>query len=455
MSGAHEPWGSLTETQAWYAVLVLTLANVSGFVDRQILSLLVVPIKRDLHVTDTQVSLLMGLGFVAFYSLLGLPIGRWVDRGARPIIVGLGVAAWSVLTTATGLATTFTQFVVARIGVGVGEATLGPAAVSIIGDAFPRRRLGTAMSVYMAGTFFGSGIAYALGAWVVGALDVDGMVRVPLFGDIHPWQRVFFIVGLPGLAVALLALTMRDPARKQALRDAPDTQSRGESSTASMAPFSEVFGYVRQHPRTMAAIGFGFACSAAVNYGVGAWMAVFFVRTHNWSISQAGLLQGSMTAVFGVLGSLAGGWLTDWWAKRGKADAPMLVGMVGAFGMLTCAGLYPLVPSASIAAALILPVNIFAALPWGAANAAVAQIMPPRLRGQGSALYQLVVNLIAGALGPTAVALMTDKVFGAESSLRYSLSVCAIVGMSITLALLAWGRPAFRRTVSANAEVSA
>ena len=430
--------GGLTVQQAWYAVAILTLANVSGFVDRQILSLLVVPIKRDLHVSDTQVSVLMGTAFVVFYSLLGLPIGRWVDRGRRPLIVAIGVALWSVLTAATGLARSFGQLFVARVGVGIGEATLGPAAVSMIGDAFPRRRLGTAMSVYMLGTFFGSGVAYALGAWIVGAIDSPELWVLPLLGAVRPWQTIFFMVGLPGLLIALLALTMREPSRQQA-----------EGDASARATTREVYRYLRANARTVLALSLGFACSAAVNYGIGAWLATFFVRTHKWSIQEAGTLQGVLTMTFGVLGTLGGGRLTDYWAAKGHADAPLRVGIVGAAGMLVCAGLYPLVPSATVAAALLVPVNIFAALPWGAANAAIAQAMPSRMRGQGSALYQLIVNLIAGALGPTAVALLTDRVFGNELALRWSLSICAVVGMTMAIILLAIARPAFRATVGA------
>ena len=438
------PRSGLTSNQAWFIVLVLTLANVSGFVDRQILTLLVVPIKRDLHVSDTQVSLLMGLGFVMFYSVLGLPIGRWVDRGRRGVIVAIGIAAWSVMTTITGVAHSFSQLFAARIGVGVGEATLGPAAVSLIGDSFPRRSLGSAMGVYAAGIFFGSGVAYALGAYVIGALDVPGVVSIPFIGDIFPWQRVFFIVGLPGVVVALLALLMREPAR------AVSAQVAAKANGA--VSFADLLAHVRLHKRTVAALTLGFAFSASVNFGVGAWMSTFFVRTHGWRIQDAGLLQGSMTMCFGVVGSLLGGRLTDRLAKRGHADAPILVGMIGAAGMLVCAGLYPLVSSATVAAALILPVNIFAAMPWGAANAAVAEVMPPRLRGQGSALYQIIVSLISGTVGPTAVALLTDRVFHDEAALRYSLSICTAVGMTVTLALLGWGRPAFRATIGSRSD---
>ncbi len=428
-------------TRAWYVVFVLTLANVSGFVDRQILTLLTIPIKRDLHVTDTQVSLLMGLGFVVIYSLLGLPIGRWVDRGRRTLIVALGALAWSVMTAATGLANGFNQFFAARVGVGIGEATLGPAAVSMIADAFPRRRLGTAMSVYMMGTFFGSGVAYALGAWVIGGLDTPGLMHVPFFGDIHPWQRVFFIVGLPGILVALLAITMREPARQ--------ATPSGKTDRAKV-PFSEMFAYVRAHSRTMTTIGVGYSMSVAVNYGVGAWLTPFFIRTHGWTVQQAGLLQGTMTMTFGVVGSLLGGWLTDRWTRRGLTDAPIVVGMVGAAGMLVSAGLFPIVSSATVAAFLVVPLNIFAAMPWGAANTAVAEVMPARMRGQGSALYQLVLNLTGGALGPTAVALLTDRVFGDDKALRYSLSICAVIGMTLTIAILGAGRSAYRKTIESR-----
>ncbi len=429
----------MTPAQAWYAVAILTIANVSGFVDRQILSLLVEPIKRDLQVTDTQVSLLMGLGFVMFYSLLGLPIGRWVDRGHRPRIVALGAMVWSLMTMLTGTARSYAHLFLARVGVGAGEATLGPAAVSIIAGQFPPRRLGVAMSTYMMGTFLGSGVAYALGAYVVGRVDKPGLVTVPLVGDVFPWQLVFFFVGLPGLLVALLALTIKEP------RDFRVHAEAG--SAAQQAPFADVIAYLRANARTVGALSLGFACSSSVNYGVGAWLATFLIRTHAWTVLEAGTLMGILTFTLGPIGVLLGGRLTDRWSQKGHIDAPLRVGMLGALGMLVFAGLYPLVPSSVLAAAMLVPVNIFAAMPWGAANAAIAEAMPPHMRGQGSAMYQLVVNLLSGALGPTAVALLTDNVFRDPLAIRYSLSLSAVIGMSLAIALLAWARPAFRTTV--------
>jgi len=434
----------VSTTHAWYAVLVLTLANVSGFVDRQILSLLTVPLKRDLHLSDTQVSLLIGLGFAVFYSVLGLPIGRWVDRGMRPRIVALGAALWSVMTLLTGITRGYGQLFLARVGVGVGEATLGPAAVSIIADQFPREKLGTAMSTYMVGTFAGSGVAYALGAYIVGRVDQPGMITLPLVGEIFPWQTVFFWIGAPGLLVALLALSIREPRR---VMTASASSAAPSSSTASGVGFSDVWQYVRANLRTIGALSLGFAFSASVNYGVGAWMAAFFVRTHGWSIEQAGTLQGVLTFTIGPIGVMAGGRLNDRLARRGHVDAPLRVGLLGALGMAVFAGLYPAVPSATLAGVLLVPVNLFAAMPWGAANAAIAEAMPARLRGQGSAIYQLVVNLVSGVLGPTAVALLTDRVFGDESMLRWSLVIASVGGMMLAAALMLYARAAYVRTV--------
>jgi len=434
---AEEFPGGMTPGHAWYAVAVLTLANISGAVDRQIFASLVKPLKRDFGLTDTQVSLVHGFGFAVFFSLFGLIIGRWVDSRRRTTIVAVGAALWSVLTALTGATRNYGQLLLSRIGVGVGEATLGPAAVSMIADAFPRGRLGRAMSVYMTGTFLGSGVAYALGSWLVSVKDTPGFVSVPVVGLIYPWQTVFFVIGLPGLLVALLMLTVREP-----------TRTAGDRAKEQV-PLREVMAYFRRNARTMLSLCVGFTFSASVNWGIGMWLQTFLVRTHVWSAPKAGLLQGALTWVIGPLGALLGGWLFDRYVRRGVSDAPLRIGMMGAAGMIVFAGLYPIVPSATLVVALLVPVNLFAALPWGAANAAIAEAMPSRMRGQGSAIFQLMVGLASG-IGPTAVALVTDRVFGDDASLRWSLATCTVIGMSIAFALFAWGRPAYRATVAAR-----
>src|SRR3954468_8590846 len=213
--GTSERESAATQRYAWYVVAVLTLANVSGFVGRQILSLLVRPIHRDFGITDPQMSYLLGLSFAVFYSVLGIPSARWADRSSRRTIIGGGVALWSVFTTLCATASTFGRLFIMRLGVGVGEATLQAPGVSLISDYFPRERLSRAMSVYSLGIFVGSGLAYLIGGWVVGFAAATGTVDVPVFGAVRPWQTVFVAVGLPGLLIAALILGLREPARRQ------------------------------------------------------------------------------------------------------------------------------------------------------------------------------------------------------------------------------------------------
>ena len=419
---------------AWYVVAVLTLANVSGFLDRQVLSLLVPAIERDLRISDTQMSYLIGLSFSVFFTVLGLPIAWWADRASRRAIMVSGVALWSVMTTLSGLATTYSRLLLTRIGVGVGEATLNAPSVSLIADYFPRERVSLAMSVWSLGTFLGSGLAYFIGGWLVGLASAAGVVQLPLVGVLRSWQLVFVLVGAPGLLVALLLLTVRDPRRQ-----------RIEAAKASDA--MALIPYVRRHFRTFATLGLGFALSASVNFGIAAWLATFLVRTYGWTPARAGVVQGVLTMTVGAAATIAGGRVANVLVRRGYVDAPLRVGIIGAVGMLVSASLYPLMPTAALAVAWLVVVNFFAAFPWGPASAAAAQIVPAPIRTQGAALYFLLLSLVSGSLGPTAVAFFTDSVFADPQALRYSLVLVNAIGMLLTMALLIAGMPAFRRTV--------
>jgi MFS family permease len=429
--------GAASSTRySWYVVAVLTLANVSGFVDRQILSLLVIPIKRDLGLSDSQVSYLIGLSFSVFYTLLGLPIAWLADRANRRSIIAVGVALWSVFTTLCATAGSYGRLLTFRIGVGVGEATLAAPAVSLIADFFPREKRGRAMSVYSLGVFLGSGLAYVIGGAIVGVLDAPGVRHWPIVGDIRPWQSVFLFVGAPGILVALLMLTIKEPAR---------AVPPGKADAASIRA---LWAHIGQHRRTFLTHSLGFAISASVNYGIAAWLATFLIRTHGWEASRAGLVQGTLTMTVGVAGALAGGWVADALVRRGKLDGPIRVGMIGAAGMLVSATAYPLMPTAAASVAWLVVVNFFAAFPWGAATAAAAEIVPPAMRAQGAAVYFFILNLVAATLGPTAVAWCTDFVFHDEQSIRYSLALVNIIGMSIVLALFSIGLPAYRKTIN-------
>jgi MFS family permease len=418
----------------WWAVTVLTLANVSGFIDRQILSLLVAPLRRDLGLSDTQISVLMGLAFVLLSTTLSIPLARLADRTSRRGVIGVGVAVWSLMTALSGVARTYGQLLAARVGVGVGEAALQAPAVSLITDLFPKSQHGRALSVYTIGTFLGSGLAYLVGGRIVAAAARESEWMLPLVGAVRPWQVVFLAIGLPGLLIAALLFTVREPARQ---------------TTTEPSSLREVLAWANRHRRACLLVSLGFAASASVNYAIAGWLATHLQRTFAWDVARAGTVQGSLTMTVGVLGVVVGGWLTDWLTSRGRADAPLITGIVGAAGMLLFAGSYPLIDTPLIVIVLLAAVNVFAALPWGAASAAAAALVPRRIRAQGVAVFFVVVNLLSGLIGPTSVAALTDYVFRDAASLRYALSVVTVVGMSIAITLLFTARGAFRRAVAA------
>jgi MFS family permease len=294
-----------TPPYSWYVVGVLTLANVSANVDQQILGALVGPIKRDFGMSDVQISYLTGLAFAVFYSVMGLPIARLADRSNRRNIMTAGVTLWSLFTALCATATTYGRLFVMRIGVGVGEAALLPPSVSMIADYVPRERLGRAMSIYSLGVFLGSGIGYFLAGWIVTLVSVQGDWIVPVIGVIRPWQSVFLAVGLPGLLVAALLLTVREPLR------------RGASGRAAV-PLRVFVRYLRENRRTFLTHGFGFGLSSLVNFSLAFWIPSFFARTYGWQEAAALRVMGLLTMTLGVGGVLAGGWVTDWFVRRGR-----------------------------------------------------------------------------------------------------------------------------------------
>lgn len=423
---------------AWYVVGVLMLAYVSSFVDRQIMALLVEPIKRDLRISDTGMGLLMGFSFAAFYSILGFPIGRLADRRSRRGIIGWGIAIWSVMTALSGLARTYWQLFLARTGVGVGEAALSPPAYSLIADYFPRERLGTAISVYSLGIYLGSGIALMLGGWIVSEVGGTGAWHLPLLGEVRPWQAVFVLIGLPGLLLALLIRTVREPVRG----------ATGGVPSAEV-PVAEVVRYVRRHASAFLSHNLGFALIAMVNYGWAFWVPSYLIRSHEWSPQHAGYIYGLWTATFGVAGVVTGGVLGDRLARRGRPDAKLRVGLIGAAWQIAATLLFLLAPTRVMEAALI-PSTFFASFGFGAAAAGVQEITPASMRAQTSALYLFVVNLIGLGLGPTFVAGLTDYVFRDELLIGRSILVVSMVGLIGAIITFASGMPAFRAAAQAS-----
>src|SRR5690606_3391719 len=420
---------------AWTTVTILMVAYVLSFVDRQILNLLVEPIRRDLLISDTQMSLLMGLSFALFYTVCGIPLGRVADTRSRRGLIAVGVLFWSAATAACGMAKMYWQFLLCRIGVGVGEAALSPAAYSLIADSFPAERRATAISVYSMGVYLGSGLAFLVGGLVIQFASAQGDVVLPVLGEVRPWQLIFLILGGAGVLFTLLMLAVKEPVR------------RGAGAGVAV-PLSEVGRYIRANRRTVLLHNFGFAGLAFAGYGSAAWVPSFYIRTYGWDAGQVGIVYGSIVAVFGCLGIVFGGRLADWMAKRGRSDANMRVGLYSALGALPMVTLFPLMDTAFWASLLLAPTVFCLSMPFGVAPAAIQEIMPNSMRGQASAIYLFVITLFGLGIGPTAVALVTDFVFADDAALRYSLLIVTTLAVLMSIILLGKSLKPYRESVT-------
>ncbi|ARU87491.1 MFS transporter [Pseudomonas sp. M30-35] len=426
--------GYPSNIRAWTTVSILMVAYVLSFIDRQILNLLVGPIRRDLAISDTEMSLLMGLSFALFYTVCGIPLGRLADSKSRRGLIAFGVLFWSAATAACGMARLYWQFLLCRIGVGVGEAALSPAAYSLIADSFPQERRATAISVYSMGVYLGSGLAFLLGGLVIKFASAQGDVMLPVLGEVRPWQLIFIVLGAAGVLFTLLMLAVKEPARRGA-------------GAGVVVPLSQVASYIRKNRRTVLCHNFGFAGLAFAGYGSAAWVPTFYIRTYGWDASHVGIVYGSIVAVFGCLGIVFGGRLADWMTKRGRTDANMRVGLYAAIGSVPFVLGFPLMESAFWASVLMAPTVFCLSMPFGVAPAAIQEIMPNSMRGQASAIYLFVITLLGLGIGPTAVALVTDYVFADDNALRYSLLIVTLVAVTTSIILLGKGLKPYRESI--------
>lgn len=421
---------------AWYVVGVLLLAYVFSFIDRMILSLLVGPIRRDLQISDTEFSLLAGFAFAVFYTLLGLPLARLADRSNRRNLIAAGIAVWSTMTAACGLTQTFWGLFLARIGVGVGEATLSPSAYSLLSDYFPRDRLGRAMAVYSIGVPLGSGVALVIGATIVTLASEMPPIDVPILGMVRAWQITFFLIGLPGLAVAALMATVREPAR------------RGGAGVPARQPLGAALRFVAAHRATLICHFGGLTLLVLVIYGSMVWMPEFFARSYGMARGTAGFYYGVILAAGGAIGLILGGMLADRSFARGRTDAHLRVIRWSVLATLPFLVAAPQMPSPELAFALLVPATLFSSIHGGIAGVALQIITPNQFRAQIIALYFFVANLIGFGLGPTIIAAITDFVFVDDAALRYSMSIVAAVALPLSFVMLTLGLGPFRRSMA-------
>ena len=416
--------------RAWWAVALLLALYVLSFVDRQVINLMVAPIRAEFAIGDLGVSLLMGFAFAAFYTFFGIPIARLADSRSRRGIIAVGLAIWSAATGACGLARTYTTLLLARMGVGVGEAALSPAAYSLLADSFPPRRRGTAMGVYSMGSYLGSGLALLLGGYLIAFVGENRTHEVPIVGPMRSWQLVFLLVGIPGLLLVPLLATVVEPAR-------------GRSSGG--IPFRETLRYFSENRAAFLTHNLGFALLAFSGYGSAAWLPTFLQRDHGMSAAESGIALGWIMATAGTLGIVFGGWLADRFAAGGRRDATMRVGLVASLVWIPSGVLYALVEDKSLALVLLVPTLFTSGMPWGAAAAAVQEMTPGPMRAQATAVYLFAINLIGLGIGPSAVAYLTQNVYRDDFAVRYSLVWVALAAHVAAAAFLCVGLRPFAR----------
>jgi MFS family permease len=406
-----------SERYRWYVVWLLFVVYAFNFVDRQILTILIEPIKREFALSDTQVGLLGGLAFAALYSTLGIPIARWADRGHRVNIIASSLSVWSFFTVTTGWATSFVHLLLSRICVGIGEAGCSPPAYSLLGDYFARDKRSTAISIYSMGIYAGVLLGFLIGGNVAQA---------------YGWRAAFFLVGTPGLALALvLKLTLREPPR--GLSDA--------TRVGEVAPLGAVLGRLWSK-RSFRHLSLAAALHSFVNYGVGGFLAAFLMRSHGMSVAEVGSWLSILTAVGGISGTYFGGYLADRLAsKRGDRRyqlwVPALSTLVAVPISIATYGL----DSKVGVLALMLPAGALGAMYLGPTFSLTQDLVPARERAVAGALLLLIMNLVGLGLGPLLTGVLSDMfrefhrergmadVSAAAEGLRYALYAATLVNV--------------------------
>jgi MFS family permease len=429
MSPAQRKVDTTGAARAWYTVGVLTLLSVVAFIDRQVLSLLVQPIRRDLNLSDTQMSLVLGFAFALFFTVFAIPLGRLADHRSRRGVLALGLGGWSVCTAASGLARTFKQMMLLRMGVGMGEATMNPCAYAIIADTFPTERRSTALGVFSMGMYVGSGIAFMTGGLLIRFAAGRDEWQLPLIGAAHPWQLILIVAGCTGALAMALLFTIPEPERK----DRP------------VVSWKTAGAFLRANRGLLLRHHLGFALITVASSAGGAWIPEMFRRTFHWTIPRFGAWFGLEVALFGSLGVVAAGRIADRILRRGAKDGNFRVAVWSALLALPVNALVFLAPNGNAAMLWLAAGAAVMAAPYGVAAAALQQMTPPALRSQASALYLLILNLVGATSGPTLTALLTQYLFQRDDAVNYSLLLVHAVALTAGAIVLQRGRAAFLR----------
>ncbi|MFM2409790.1 MAG: hypothetical protein RL481_618 [Pseudomonadota bacterium] len=414
--------------RAWTLTILLTLAYVLSYVDRAILGLLVEPIKADLGLDDEQIGLLLGPAFAIFYATMGVPLGWLADRVKRTWLVAAGIALWSMATAASGLARDFWHLFSARMSVGVGEATLGPSAMSMIGDSFPPEKRGKPVAVYSAALSLGSGIAGLIGAGVLIWAKTSNQIELPVVGTVRPWQFAFFVVGIPGLLLALAFLFVREPSRQRV-----ENESLGSFPDALRTIWTDKGAFI--------GVTLLVCVMTATAYSHGL-MPSAFSRSYGWEPQTFAFWNAIATLSIGPPSIWLVGWAADKGRAQGRADAPLRILLIGFILLVPSSAAILLMPTPELALAMNALNTVPFAMVTAAAIMALLDITPGQVRAQVVALYYMAISMAGLFLGPTTAGSLSKRVFG-EEHLNWAISAVPIIYGTIPLLLLPIIRKAY------------
>lgn len=408
--------------RGWYTVWLLAFVSVLAQVDRGVLSLLVQPIKRDLHLSDTNVSLLIGFAFTFFYVVVGPPMSRVTDWAPRKRVIAVGLTVWSLATALCGIVQGFWGLFFSRALVGAGESVNGPASYSIIADCVPRDRLPRAYAILNGGVAAGMALSMVIGGVLLGLLAKMKPIAMPGLGVIHYWQIVFLAVGLPGLVIAALTiLTVPEPARRGGTRPGG-------------YPLREVFGLIVSQRGIHVPLVLAMMLWSIASYGVSGWLPAFYERTYGWGPARTGPLLGGSMLITSFTGLWLGTKLAEYLGPR-HDDANLRTLMLAQLFALPFGIAAPLMPSPWLALGCSAIMSLFAVMGGPSYNAAIQLATPNEMRGQVNAMYLFTISAIGGAVGPTLVAFITDH-FASEHQLRYVLTGVRVVLGPIPIVLI-------------------
>ena len=429
-------------TYAWYVVFLMMCFYILSFMDRQIIAVLIDPIKADLELSDVQMSLLGGLSFTLFYSIAGIFIGRLADSMNRPWLIAAGVFIWSLTTALCGLAGKFWQLLILRMGVGLGESALLPSTLSLLTDYFPPKRRATPTSAFLLGAPFGIGLSFAIGGYLLGvAQDITAAPdwqEVAVIGGTAAWQLVLLFLGVVGMLMTFALFTVKEP------REARAASQRSAAKAAEPATVAEVRSYARKHLVAIGTLYLAMALISLAAYAQGFWDVTFLARTYDVEASSVTFVYGMVQLFAGFTGMILSGVLADQLSKRGVEAASLRMVIIGAAIATPFSILYPLAGSTTSAFALMAVAIFGSNMGFACAASAIQRMFPGSMLGLAAGIYYFISNAIGIGIGPTAVAAITDYVYVDPEMTRYSLAIVGGSSRALAFVLALAGFWAYR-----------